>query len=101
MSQEYVGWIGDDREAEAGFPAFVFEANRAFGHVASRATLDRVMVAYPWPQMLGAQATTYDRPPDALPEFGFRAEHRGSRTLADHFRDAGYPVPASQAEEGG
>lgn len=99
MAQEYVGWLGGDGDAEEGFPVFNFEANRAFGRVTNRATLERVLIAYPWAELLTAPETIYPRPVGACPEFGFRAEHRGGRTLGDYLRSAGYPV-LEVAQEG-
>lgn len=72
---------------------FYFESNQFFDYIEGPADWQRLRDAYPRltdEQLLGAEEATYggnrtQEERDAMPNYGFRWEHDGQRTLRDFF----------------
>lgn len=72
---------------------FFFESNQFFDHINNRGDWDRLKLAYPElsdGQLLGAREATYGghrsvAEREEHPNYGFRMEHDGDRTLRDFF----------------
>jgi hypothetical protein len=88
---------------------FFFESNMFFDHIEDMDGWRRLRAAYPRhtdEMLLAAQEATYGgtlprEHRDAHPNYGFRGEHDGLRTLGDFFKANGMEIEGVPAESGG
>lgn len=86
---------------------FFFESNQFFQHINGPADWERLRQAYPKlsdEKLLAAKEATYQGSltPDYRakhPNYGFRLEHDGEKTLKDFFIEKGIPLPSQPPAE--
>lgn len=86
-------WVAVSEGVVVGWKQFYFEANLFFDHVSGPDGWRRLREAYPKltdDQLLDAKEATYNGTlpvgqREKHPNFGFRSEHDGEKTLKDFF----------------
>lgn len=102
--------VSDKREcAGSTWKRFFFESNQFFDHIENMGDWRRLKTAYPSmtnDELLDAKEATYgghrkQSVRDERPNYGFRHEHDGERTLRDFFKANGMKLDESNEKISG